>query len=168
MEIKWKPGTMYKVDAEVAYQEMQKARKSAGDDATTRDLAEAVITRAKSKRNPLHKEFEWDDSTAAHEFRLSQAKSMIRHISIKRDDIKTDRPQRVFHVVTMASETPGERPRKVYRTTDEIMKDPDTRAELLGRALNELISFRNRFRDLQELAVVLRSIEEVIETIQVE
>lgn len=168
MDIRWKPGTMYKVDAEVAYTEMEKARSAAGAGANTKELAEAVVKRAKSKRNPLHGEFEWDDAVAAHEHRVFRAKSMIRHISVKRDDIATSRPQRMYHVVTVSPQKPGEKARRAYRTTDEIMKDPDSRAELLGRALNELISFRNRFRDLQELAVVLRSIEEVIETVQVE
>jgi hypothetical protein len=41
------------------------------------------------------------------------------------------------------------------------------RAELLGRALGELVSIRNRYRDLQELAVVMRAIDEVVEKCEV-
>lgn len=161
MAIQWKSGTQFKVDPEIAYNEIEVVRKAKGGSAS----AEDVVARAKSKRNPLHAEFEWDDKVAGHEYRLYLARNMMRAFVIVRDDLKTDRPQRVYEVVREKQEEKG-RVKHVYKTVDDIMKDTDLRAELLGRALSELISIRNRYRDLQELAIVLRAIDTLVEQME--
>lgn len=162
MQIQWKSGTQHKVKAEVAHAAIELIRKRNGGAATATEVVEA----AKAKRNPLHQEFEWDDSVAANEHRLNQARELLRHLVVVRDDVTTDRPQRVYQVVRQPQEdaTAGERIKHVYRTTEDVMADADLRAELLGRALRELISIRTRYRDLQELAVVLRAIDEVVQS----
>lgn len=161
MNVKWKPGTQHRVGADVAYTVVEELRKKNNGDVD----AELVVKAATSKRNPLHAEFEWDDSAAAHEHRLGQAREILRHLVVVREEIKTDRPQRIYEVVRLPKQD-DERPKNVYRTLEQIMEDPDMRAELLGRALRELISIRNRYRDLQELAVVIRSIDELVENFE--
>jgi hypothetical protein len=164
MAIKWKKGTNWKVDAEKAHVEIEKIReKNKGSVA-----AEDVVQAAKAKRNVLHQEFEWDDAVAANEHRLVTARNMMRSFVVVREELKTDRPQRVYEVVKDVVKTePKTRTKHVYKSVDDIMKDTDLRAELLGRALNELISIRNRYRHLQELAVVLRAIDETVEKLEV-
>lgn len=162
MQIVWKPGSQFKVDVEVAYREVERIRAKNGGNAT----AETVLEAAKSKRNPLHEEFEWDNETAAHEYRLTQARSLLRSIQIIRDDTPSQTPQRVYEVVTIRN-TEEDKPKKVYQTVDEIMADPDARAELLSRALRELVAWQKRYRALQELAVVFRATQEVLETVEV-
>ena len=162
VQVQWKRGSDYKVDATVAYKVVEQLREQ-NDGAVT---AEGLVKVAETKRNPLHHEFTWDDSVAGHEYRLIQARSMLRSFHIVREDISTDRPQRVYQVVRqpMAGST---RARHAYKSVDDIMKDDNLRAELLQRALRELISFRQRYRDLNELAVVLRSIDETLEKVVV-
>jgi len=162
MKIVWKSGSQFKVDVEVAYQEVERIRAKNGGNAT----AEAVVEAAKSKRNPLHGEFEWDDAAAANEFRLVQARSLLRSIHVIRDDTPSDRPQRVYEVVTIRQENEA-KPKKVYQSVEEIMADPDSRAELLARALSELVAWQRRYRNLQELAVVFRAAEKLLETVEV-
>jgi hypothetical protein len=160
MQVTWKPGTQHKVEADKAHAAIEEIRAKNGGSAS----AENVVAAAKSKRNALHPEFEWDNETAAHEHRLSQARELMRHLVIVRHDISTDRPQRVYQVVKVPSEAGvKERPKHVYRSTDDVMADPELRAEVLARALRELIAIRAKFRDLQELAVVMRAIDEVIQ-----
>lgn len=162
MDIKWKQGTQHKVEPEAAYKVVMDVRKKNNGEASADDIVKA----ATPKRNPLHPEFEWDDATAGHEYRLTQARAIVRHLVEVRKDTKTSRPQRIFEVVRVPqkvdSEGKRQRVKSVYRTVEDIMADPDMRSELLGRALRELISIRNRYRDLQELAVVLRAIDEVV------
>ena len=162
MEVSWKRGTQFRVDPQVAYQQIEGIRAKNDGSAT----AELLLHKAKTKANPLHDEFEWDNEAAAHQHRLSRARIMLRSFMVLRTDLKTDRPQRVYEVVREQEKTHG-RIKHVYKTTDDIMKDVDLRAELLGRALKELVSLRNRYRDLQELAIVLRAIDELVETIAV-
>jgi len=161
MKIVWKSGSQFKVDAETAYREVERVRAKHDGEAT----AETVLQAAAAKRNPLHHEFEWDDPTAAHEYRLTQARSLLRSIHVIRSELKTDRPQRVYEVVRAPSAEL--KTRNVYRSIDEIMADPDARAERLSRALRELVGWQRRYRDLQELAIVFRAAAEAQETIQV-
>lgn len=161
MEIKWKGGSQHKVDAKVAYEVIEAVRTKNGGDVT----ADAVVEVAKSKRNPLHPEFIWDDTEAGHQFRLTQARKMLRSFVVVRGEIATERPQRVYEIVKVPQKEDEKPTRKnTYRTVEQVMADPDTRAELLGRALRELITIRNRYKDLQELAVVMRAIDAVLET----
>jgi hypothetical protein len=39
---------------------------------------EIVIEAAKDPESPLHDQFDWDDDTAAHKWRLAQARALIR------------------------------------------------------------------------------------------
>lgn len=43
---------------------------------------EMVIEDAKKTNSPLHNYFEWDDSKAAREYRLQQARELIRSVTI--------------------------------------------------------------------------------------
>ena len=162
MEIKWKGGSQHKVDAAIAYEAVEAIRKKNGGDVT----AHAVVETAKAKRNPLHAEFTWDDSEAGHQYRLVQARKMLQSFVVVRTEIATDRPQRVYEVIKVPQKEDEKptRAKHTYRTLDQVMDDPDMRAELLGRALRELITIRNRYKDLQELAIVMRAIDAVLET----
>lgn len=44
---------------------------------------EAVVQDAKSKTSPLHDQFEWDDSEAGKQWRLQQARELIRSVKIE-------------------------------------------------------------------------------------
>lgn len=162
LEVSWKPGSKYTVNPEQAYDAVEKIRQKNNGDV----LPEHVVAAAKSKRHVLHSEFEWDDTVAATEHRMEQARKLLRSLVVVRDEIVSERPQRAYEVVRNKPTT-EDRPRNVYRKMEDIMADPDTRAELLGRALKELVRIRNQFRDLQELAVVMRAIDETLETVEV-
>jgi len=162
MAITWKRGTHYKVDAEKAHAAIEKIRTKNDGKVEAADVVKA----AKGSRHILHSEFDWDDESAAHEHRLHTARKILQSFVCVREDVKSDRPQRVYEVTREPSE-PNKRIRHAYRSVEDIMADPDTRAELLGRALRELVSFRDRYRDLQELAVVIRTISETLETVEV-
>ena len=40
----------------------------------------SVVERAKNKKSILHKLFEWDDSEAAEQYRLQQARNIVNHV----------------------------------------------------------------------------------------
>lgn len=44
---------------------------------------DAVLEDARSKKSPLHDCFEWDDSEAAHRYRLEQARTLIRSVRVE-------------------------------------------------------------------------------------
>ena len=58
-----------------------------------------VLIEAKKKRSKLHGAFEWDDSRAGNEYRLIQARRLIRSLEI----IVEDRPEPAFVHIDIAN-----------------------------------------------------------------
>ena len=49
---------------------------------------ERVVEAARNPNSSMHGQFDWDDSTAAHEYRLSQARALIKRVKV--NVIRTD------------------------------------------------------------------------------
>lgn len=78
---------------------------------------EAVIEEAKPKKSPIHGCFNWDDAKAANEYRLWQARNLIRSVVI----IKEDRePEKRFAYIPGEE---GNRAKGGYKTIDLIVQD---------------------------------------------
>jgi hypothetical protein len=45
--------------------------------------AEDVLEEARNPDSPLHPMFEWDDQVAAHQYRLEQARALIREVRVE-------------------------------------------------------------------------------------
>lgn len=99
---------------------------------------------------PLHNEFEWNDSVAAEAYRETQARHIINCIEIVREEKE---PVRAFFSISRAEPE--------YRHIDAIMKEEDKRQALLNMALAELLSFKKKYAQLEELAAVFTAIDEV-------
>ena len=155
MKAYWRKGSHHKVDATKAYHELERIRKKEGV-----LVPAVVINEAKKPRNPLHKEFQWDDTAAAHEFRLYQARNVIRAIQVVRDEIP-DSPMRMYEVITQPAVRDAPE-RKVYDTMDKIMADPLSRDELLARAIRDAVSYRRKYSQLSELAKVFAALDKFI------
>lgn len=125
-----------------------------------------VVKAARSKKSPLHRAFEWDDTEAAKEYRLFQAGTLRRSIDV-RYATAPDIPARAFEVSRVQHEPKGKVVR-YFSSTDEVMADPDKRAAVLTDALRQLQALRSRFRSLQELAVVWREVDAVLASVKVE
>ena len=158
MEFRWKPGTRCSgvCPAAVAATALEKIRKANKGELES----QTVVDAAKGNRHALHRFFEWDDSTAAHEHRCEQARLLIRSIEVIRSD-EPDKPTRQYEVARAKFEPR----RNVYRSIDDIMADPEMRADLLQRALGELLSMRRKYVRLQELSIVFREVDVVLETL---
>lgn len=159
--VSWKPGSRLSgvLDAEKCHEEIENIRKLRGGDFT----AEDIVDRARDESSPLHAGFEWDDTAAAHEHRLSQARKINRSIQVKYLNLPTQPVTRAYEVKRVEVTKKGKSSKKYFSTSEEVMSDPDAKARLITQALNELQRLRMRFRLLQELAIVWRSVDEVLE-----
>ena len=117
--------------------------------------AEAVVERARSSESPLHRYFEWSDSEAAHQYRLEQARHLIR-CSV------TVLPGAEGPVRAFASLMPDRvRAGGGYRHTVDVMCDSEMRERLLSQALDELHRIRRGYKQLNELAPVFQALDAV-------
>ena len=89
----WRPGSRVSIDADKAGRELARIEKAEGELTPT-----AVLDRARSANSSLHGHFEWDDSIAAEQHRLSQAGELIRSITVDvtRSNIEPTKTVRAF------------------------------------------------------------------------
>jgi hypothetical protein len=115
-----------------------------------------VVNAARNRKSVLHGFFEWDDSKAAEEFRLEQARRLVRHVLvIYQDDGKQLGPTRMFINLK------GERHKNeaTYIPVMSVLSDAEKRQRLLNQCLAELESVRQRYMELVELSNVFREID---------
>jgi hypothetical protein len=161
----WKSGSQLgHLDAERCYRELDKLKDKHGGDFSAAEVVEA----AKSKKSALHSGFEWDDSKAAVLHRLHQASKLQRSLVVLDRSKDNPEPVRAFNIKRVEhGSAKGAASAKRFSTTEEVMKDPDARAALIANTLRQLVELRNRFRQLQELAIVWRAVDEASETVSV-
>lgn len=115
-----------------------------------------IVAQAASPRSPAHKLFQWDDTLAAREHRLNQARVLLGSFVIETEVTMSGRKSRVIAVPYVSRSARGQ-----YEITTEAMREPDKRDFMLGEALKEGKRWRRRYADLSELAVVFASMDEV-------
>lgn len=157
-EVRWKQGSRCKGSAEATYKRLEKVRKWSGGVLS----AGATLEDARKPSSPLHKQFQWDDSIAAEEYRMDQARYLIRSIEVVYEAAPNVPAQRVY-VSTTQPETRGEQERKVFRTVEETLKDPVARDELLGNAIRDALTFRKKYHMLSELGMIFKALDEFVE-----
>lgn len=109
---------------------------------------EIVVETASDPANPLHSRFEWDDTLAAYEHRLFQARSLIR-VCVNVVAPQTHTEDRVF--VSLQND----RGQQGYRFLVDVLNDDDLRAQLLEQARADMDRFLTKYNRLSELAEVL-------------
>lgn len=119
--------------------------------------AQGVVDAARPESSPLHSIFEWDDTLAARRFRKYQARALIKSIEVVRvDNENISRPVPGF--VNVVKREQGNAPRRVYECTTTAMKSPDMRAQVISKALKELVSWKDRYESYKEFDLVFTAI----------
>lgn len=107
-----------------------------------------VVESARPATSPLHDQFEWNNSKAGHEYRLMQARQLIRVTLITKpmtnvnssadwEDEEEAAPERVVHVPGQRDEQQDAKSREsVYLRMSDVVKDDD----LFTRALTALVA----------------------------
>lgn len=118
---------------------------------------ESVVLAAADETSPLHKYFQWEDTEAAHQYRLWQARSLIRvcvrYIGKPGEKLLT----RVF--VSLSTD----RNKDVgYRLVDNVMRIDQHRNQLLLDAFDEWRRFAKKYAALKELSEVFIAMEKAM------
>lgn len=112
-----------------------------------------IVEDARNPSSPLHEEFEWDDTVAAHQHRLSQARTVIRTIHIT-DHYRTAtilRPEWVRDPDLPANQAG-------YISLASLESDHDRAVRALDMELSRVSSLLKRAR---EIAMTLNLVDEI-------
>lgn len=145
---RFQPGAPRDPKAVGAHLEM--LRQQCKGELTPRD----VLDDARHDNSPLHGFFEWDDSAAAEQYRLQQARHLIRAVVA----IYVDEDKPATRVRAYVHVPEGETSH--YRDTAHAMSQRDTRDAVLRRAWRELQQWRQRYKDLKEFSDLIEVIDE--------
>jgi len=118
-----------------------------------------VVREAEPVDSPLHESFEWDETKAAHEHRLWQARTLIR-VSVRVIE-SDDKPSRSY-VSLPRDRHQGARG---YRDIEDVLKTSDLRDELLAAALEDFRMYRRKYQYIKELAGLFAAADEIVEAV---
>ena len=146
-------------DIELVRQELQKIAAQKDGYISPED----VVVAARIPESPLHDRFLWDDSEAAHRFRLVQAGMLLRRVKITVIRMEGDQDQNIITVtpVRRFQSDPNRRQLREgsYARVEDLMADPDKRVALLQSARTELLAIRKRYAELEELSAIWKTID---------
>lgn len=114
-----------------------------------------VVEFAADPDTALHARFAWDDATAGYQYRLWQARELIRVCVVV---LKDDTPE-VRAYVSLKDDRQEEG--GGYRTTASVLRDPEMRAALLAQAKEDMKRFEREYDVLTELADVFAAMRKV-------
>lgn len=116
-----------------------------------------VVEEARDVSHPLHSRFEWDDSVAAHRYRLDQAHELITSIKItfrKAEDTQ-ERSVRAFHAVRDGKGF-------AYEPVEKVVNNPVIREVVLADMEREWRQLYQRYKTFSEFTAMVReTLEEV-------
>lgn len=104
---------------------------------------DAVVAAASDPQSPLHNRFEWDDSKAAHQFRLEQARTLIRGVKML-VTTETRTLSTVCYVHDPAADGQG------YVSVQQLRAEPENAREALRTEFARAASCLQRAEDLAE------------------
>ncbi len=115
---------------------------------------ELVVDASREESAPLHPVFEWDDKKAAESYRIVQAGSLIRNMTVKIEEVPRMEPVRAFVNVASVGQRKG-----IFVSIKSAMTDEDGRETVVARAMAELERVKEKYKDLQELAGIFAEID---------
>jgi hypothetical protein len=147
----WRPGQGHNADPQ--------AVGKAIEDAIAREGAAApriIAEEAKDENHAFHPLLEWNDEKAAGEYRVGQARAVIRSVRVLRDgdEGEADSGPAFVHV----KPTNGA---EGYQKIDDAMASEDVRKAVIREAMSQLNGFRRRYKHLVEFQPVFDALDDV-------
>jgi len=103
--------------------------------------ADRVLQDAMNARSPLHRYFEWDDQKAATQFRLEQARRLIRSIEVVLEDARGKQvPMRAYFSVKDAEGQRG------YQAMEFVFDTPDLADQVIAEAVAQLEGWKAKYQ----------------------
>jgi len=139
--------------------ELEKLRKELGLRKTSLLKPEDVVklSNDEEKYPNLHSFFEWDDPTAAQEYRLNQARHLLVRVKILPNGVEEPFQAYVSLKSDRIKNGGG------YRETVAVLSSKKLRAELLKQAMEEANYWKEKYSQLEELSVIFDAIEKIKE-----
>ena len=126
------------IEAAVVYESLEKIREAQADEhLSPPDVVEA----ARPKKAPLHAAFEWDNGQAAEQYRLFQARRLIRSVYVVSDEATEPSTPAYVHIEPLN-----------YQPVSLVVERIDLFEAALAEAHRKLASAERSVRELEQAA----------------
>ena len=115
-----------------------------------------VVEAAADESSPLHDCFTWDDGEAAHQYRLIEARNLLR-VYVVRPDAEEGPTVRAFVSLTSDRVEKG----GGYRAIADVMSDQELYSQMLSDAVVQLRNVQKKYKAIKELASVWSAVDDV-------
>jgi len=119
--------------------------------------AEDLVEDARQASAPTHDFFEWDDTEAAAQYRLNQARYLLRSIHVVVEHNERETETRAFVRVNVQEQ--DKEVRRVYTSVQYALSEDQLRAQVIEEALRQLENWRKRWAEYDELATVFSAVD---------
>lgn len=142
-------------DANIAYQyitEIKERRKGI--------TAELLEIEAKRKKSPLHNCFEWDDTKAGREYRIIQAREILRRLVVEiepEEEEEESRYVRAFIAPTSVEEVGN----TSYVTIEEVCNNKELEEAYIRQLRRDLNIIKNKIKAFRIFSEVVNAIEKI-------
>jgi len=161
MSYYWKDGSRMSGDAEAVGRELEAIHEEHGAIS-----AEAVLEAATPKKSVMHDYFEWDNSIAAQEYRLAQARLLVRSIVVKVERNENESvTTRAFVQINQPLKDDTPQVTGTYMPLSVVVQDTDLRHQLVKQALHEIDIFQRKYAALEEVIGYVIQLREALEAV---
>jgi hypothetical protein len=138
---KWNPAFRgaSKAKAEMVGAEIEALLEEAGGELTPGQIIKA----AREPESAMHPLFEWNDTAAAQQYRLEQARLLLRSVTVSVETNDGARTVRAFVTYTPADAPEGSR--EVYTGVEMARADSKIADQIIERAWDELLAWKARY-----------------------
>lgn len=131
---------------------------------------EDVIEAAQPRSAPLHPYFEWDTKAAAHQYRLHQARYLLRAIEVKivtRNGETHEHWVKNWHAVRPVEhgEVVTIQPERRFVPMVDVQANDDYMAQVIHKAERDALGFAERYRSYREIAAFRERLGPVLDAI---
>lgn len=156
LEYTWRDGARLqrgaRVSAQLVGEHLEWLRVAASGELTP----ECVIAVARDPASALHSLFEWSETEAAHQYRLVQARALIRAVVVRYRNVPEAETRAVVAFVNVKHPD-----RQYYTATAVALSDPERRVIVLRQAWDDFQALRKRYEDLTEFASLFAALDEI-------
>jgi hypothetical protein len=123
----------------------------------------AIVHESQPETAVLHNTFEWNDVTAAYEYRLYQARNIVSTVTVVRENTEGNEinvPGFVsISVASEREENEQDTNRRQYLPVDEVISNQEFRSQVLQNLRARLRNIRIEYQSFRELGQVWSAID---------
>ena len=121
----------------------------------------AIVQESTPEEAVLHPVFEWNDATAAHEYRLHQARGIVNTVTVVHENAEGKEVNVPgFISVTTVEDEEYKHSNRQYLPVEEIVVNQELREQVLKNLRSRLKNLRIEYQNFSELGKVWEAIDE--------